>query len=88
MINWNSTREDIELAGNIAARAVAADSRLNRMETIMDIEACHLNGNPLRLSDLLQADGPNFAHDVYGIRANLDRESGELLNCFVPRYSA
>jgi hypothetical protein len=53
----------------------------------MDITACHLNGCPLRLGELLGADDANFAHDVFGIRRHLNRETGKLEDCFCPRYA-
>lgn len=60
----------------------------DRMDCQMDIVATHLNGNPLRLRDLLEADDFSFAHDVFGIRKHIDRRTGELLNFFSPRFSA
>jgi len=53
----------------------------------MDITACHLNGNKLRLSDLLVASNLHFMHDIVGISYNICRQSGKLLNCFSPRYT-
>jgi hypothetical protein len=53
----------------------------------MDIEACHCNGNPLDLAALLAAPTTDFMHDVFGIMANINRETGTLENCFSPRYS-
>lgn len=53
----------------------------------MDLCACHCNGNPLDLQRLLDADDSNFAHDVFGIRRHINRDTGELENCFVPRFS-
>ena len=52
----------------------------------MDLTACHANGCPLRLNDLLTADDFNFVHDVFGIRRNLDRETGKLDKFFSPRF--
>lgn len=57
-----------------------------QMDTIMDIECCHAT-IPLRLDELLRADDVNFAHDVGGIRRHLDRQTGEMWNCFVPRFA-
>ena len=45
------------------------------------------NGCPLMLSELLAADDTNFAHDVFGIRAKLNRETGALRDGFVPRFA-
>ena len=58
-----------------------------RMTFVMDITACHANGNPLRLHDLLDADEFNFMHDVMGIHHNIDRRTGKLMNHFLPRFS-
>jgi hypothetical protein len=57
------------------------------MALTMDITAVHANGNPLRLADLLAADDFNFTHDVYSIVRHIDRKSGQLGDCFVPRFS-
>ena len=54
--------------------------------TMMDLTACHMNGCPLKLAELLGADKGNLCHDVGGINAHLDHETYELSN-FVPRYS-
>ena len=58
------------------------------MEIDMDLTAVHANGCPLRLDALLAADASSFAHDVLGIRKHLDRSTGQLGDCFVPRYAA
>jgi hypothetical protein len=52
----------------------------------MDISACHSNGCPLRLADLLAAKNFDFMHDVAGIHNNIDRETGKLKGNFLPRY--
>jgi hypothetical protein len=49
-----------------------------------DIQAVHSNGCPMRLADLLAADGFTFAHDLCGIKAHLDRDMGKL-DLFFPR---
>lgn len=53
----------------------------------MDLTACHANCNRLDLDRLMLADDFNFLHDVAGIRRHINRETGELMDCFVPRYS-
>lgn len=91
MINWESTKEEFETIAKIAKRANAMAKQLNvkyELMTInMDISACHLNGCELRLNELLNADNSNFAHDIFGIRANINRKTGKLENCFLPRYA-
>lgn len=56
------------------------------IEIMMDLSAVHSH-TPLRLTALSKADDFNLAHDVGGIRRHLDRETGELTGCFVPRYA-
>lgn len=82
----------MSLISQIADRAVylyaECDVRVNRMDIIMDLMACHFKGgNKLRLEDLLAADNFNFMHDVGGINRNLNRETYALENCFSPRFS-
>ena len=92
MIKWATNKEDMELGAKIAKRAVIRAKEVgiqyDQMTAEMDIDACHNNGNPLKLQALLEADDFNFAHDVFGIRQHIDRTTGELGDCFVPRYSA
>lgn len=58
-----------------------------RLDVEMDITACHLNGCRLNFQALLNTDDFNFAHDILGIRKNLDRETGKLRNNFLPRFT-
>lgn len=55
-----------------------------KLELQMDITAAH-NKCRLNLAQLLKANEPDFAHDVFGIVRHLDRNTGELLDCFIPR---
>ena len=51
----------------------------------MDIAAAHTKC-PLDLKRLLgDFDDANFLHDVAGIRMYIDRNTGELKECFLPR---
>lgn len=59
----------------------------DRMSMMMDLSACHANAYPLRLEALLAADPLNFTHDVCGIGAHMNRETGKLENHFVPRFA-
>lgn len=58
-----------------------------RLEMQMDIIACHANGCPLRLDDLLAADDFNLLHDVLGISRHIDRSTGRLTAIFRPRFA-
>ena len=87
MVKFNTTKEEAALITKIVERAKKNDVSINKLNSILDITATHCNGNPLRLATFLHADNFNFNHDFYGIRENLDRNSGKLLNCFLPRFS-
>lgn len=83
-------KERIHLISDIADRAILlADSlgtRIEKLEMFMDIDyadrAC-----PLKLVELASAPQVDFAHDVFGIRRHLNRETKTLGNCFLPRYA-
>jgi hypothetical protein len=79
---------DSHLIGLIVQRAMSEGSKgIDRLALEMDITACHANGNKLRLMALLNADSFNFWHDVGGIARHLNRETGQLEDCFSPRFS-
>lgn len=91
-IKFDASKFEMEIIIKIAQRAVAMAKKYGstdyRMQdALMDIEACHCNGNALELDRLLAADDLNFSHDVFGIRRHLNRRTGELENYFVPRCS-
>lgn len=83
---------DAALIKEIAARrfvmARLRRQKCDKQHVAMNITACHANGNPLRLRDLLAADDFNFIHDVDGIDHHICRTTGKLLNHFSPRFSA
>lgn len=90
-IKWDVSLEEMDLIVAIAKRAVKMANELgvdyNQMTAVMDINATHANGTPLRLAELLAADNANFSHDVFGIRRHIDRTTGKLGGCFLPRYA-
>lgn len=90
-VNFKVAKLDSETIRHIADRAVRMAAQhnveLDRIETEMDLCALH-NTCPLRLDELLAADDFNFAHDVFGIRRHMDRETGDLKDFFLPRFSA
>jgi hypothetical protein len=87
MINWNATTEDMDIIQNIAKRGFIKKLYADSIALSMDIAATHLNGCPLKLREWLAADDFNFFHDIYGIYNNLDRKTGKLKNCFLPRFA-
>lgn len=78
--------DDMDIIAAIAKRAVKGDKRYVQIDTMMDISCVH-DAEPLELSNLLKARDTDFWHDIHGISKNLNRESGELENCFSPRFS-
>lgn len=88
-ISFSASKEEFKTISKIARRAVqiAAEHGVeySYMTADMDITACHANGCPLRLVALLNSDEFTFTHDVFGIRRHINRETGKLENCFVPR---
>lgn len=60
----------------------------DKLSMTMDITATIANGNPMRLQQWLEADDFNFAHDLFGIRRYIDRDTGKLTDCFIPRFTA
>jgi hypothetical protein len=92
MVSFKVNKADKRLIDKIVERALimakANDIEYDRMDAAMDITATHANGCPLKLQKLLAADDFNFAHDVFGIRRHLNRETGQLENHFLPRCAA
>jgi|ERR1035437_4978795 hypothetical protein len=91
MINFNATKKDMQIIDKIVKRvcadAILYSPNMDILGLEMDITAAHLNGAPLKLQDLLDADDFNFRHDVSGIFFNINRKTGKLENCFSPRFS-
>ena len=53
--------------------------------TLMNLTACHLNGNPLKLAELLGTDDFSLRYDVGGINENIDPKT-YTLSWFPPRF--
>ena len=93
-ISFSVSRREHETAVIIARRAVLLAAKAGEerwhpfQDVLMDVIATHANGCPLKLASLLAADDFNFSHDVFGIRRHLNRKTGELCGCFVPRFAA
>lgn len=90
-IRFDASPEDFAIIERIAARAVKMANgggwHYPESDAQMDLTACHRNGTPLRLTELLTADDFDFGHDVFGIRRHLDRTTGKLMNLFSPRFA-
>lgn len=92
MIRFKATKQELLLIREIALRAHEMAKEIDRdypiQDAMMDIEACHSNGCTLNLTKLASAPSFDFSHDVFGIYRHIDRETGKLGDCFVPRCAA
>ena len=90
MINWDKLQKtDMEVIDRICIRALKTYPNINKMTLHMDLTAAHVSGEcPLDLLKLEAFDDLDFWHDIVGIWGNLDRKTGELMNCFIPRCAA
>lgn len=79
------TKPILAIAKRAVAKATEYGIDYDFQSAVMDLEACHCNGMPLDLQKLLDAPDGDFGHDVFGIRRFIDRETGKLTDCFVPR---
>lgn len=95
MVKFTASAPESKLIQHIVARYVAQVQRLairmtptDRLVLEMDVEAVHSNGMPLKLEELAHANTSDLVHDIAGIHRHIDRNSGQLQDCFVPRYAA
>ena len=91
-IPWkNLSREEWDLIEEIAVRAlgIATNARIKvkKLHIVMDLAACHLIACPLDLFRMLASDDANLAHDIFGIRRHLNRDTCQLEDCFLPRFA-
>jgi len=71
----------------VATRMVVEDNRFDLTDSIITLSVVHLNGNPLDFDKMLSVDISDLAHDVIGIMDNMCRDTGRLLNDFIPKFS-
>lgn len=87
MISLDTTTKDTKTILAIVKRVTEKIVGIDSLSLTMDISAVHVNGCPLRLKDLLKADDFNFWHDIFGIQKHINRATGQLNNCFIPRFA-
>lgn len=89
MVSFKATSEDSALICKIADRAdtITALSGITKdsMSLVMDLTATNANGCPMDFAKLLSAPDLDFVHDIAGINAHIDRNTGELKDYFLPR---
>lgn len=96
ILNWAVNQNDQDAITSIGYRAEQLSKSLGqrgralyrRQDAMMDITAVHNNSAPLQLQALLAASDGDFAHDVFGVRQHVDRDTGQLTGFFTPRYRA
>ena len=79
---------DLDIAAMVANRFEKQGGTYfnNRMTFIMDMMAMDSNGNPrMDWIALLEAPKGDFMHDAYGICGHMNRSTGQLGGCFLPR---
>jgi hypothetical protein len=68
-----------------------AFGRLASGDLVIALTQCHGGVCPLDLermeSDVVANNGVGALHDVAGIYRHIDRDTGELTGCFLPRYA-
>lgn len=84
-INFDTTKEETEIIVKVMQRVHKLyPNTFQHMDLMMDLTACHCNGTALDFEKLLEFDDFNFSHDIFGISGHIDRNTGKLLNSFLP----
>ena len=90
MINWEKAKiDDYKKAKVVIEKAIKEKffSPSDFQALQMDLVATHISGCPLDFQKMSEGEMGDILHDLVGINKNLDRDSGELLNCFLPRFA-
>ena len=82
-----TTAEEIRTISAIVRRARELGVDRDPLGLHMDLEAAHETCR-LDLAAMLAGAEGDLLHDVCGIVRHLDRTTGELGGCFVPRFAA
>jgi len=85
MVNFTSDRQQLEILRQVADRADELGIGYKRMDMLMDLDAANSNGQPLDFARLLDFPDFDFTHDICGIQRHIDRTTGKLGDCFIPR---
>jgi hypothetical protein len=85
-MNLKTTTQEHLLIYEIARKAKEVNKFYDLQDLMIDIAATHLNGEPLDLEKLAEMEYIDAHHDISGIQDNLNRDTGQLENCFMPRY--
>ena len=87
--SFKVSRYEHTLIRDVVDRAVKLsidmEIKASKFDIAMDVTAAHVNACKPDLERLIAADDFNFAHDVFGIMRHIDRDTGNLRDCFRPR---
>jgi hypothetical protein len=90
-VRFDTTERENDLVLAIVERSEKLDvlgpQPRARLNLVMDLTATHANGCPMDFNKLLTAPDFDFVHDITGIQRHIDRETGKLGNCFLPRFA-
>ena len=90
MIDWDSVKPEVtDNAFKIIERAQNSGYEIPNNDwsgLLMDLEATSLNVD-IDWESFLNAGEGDFGHDLWGIYENLNRQTGELDNGFLPRFA-
>jgi len=89
MPKFSATKDELILIFAIATsphcKILLHEMDYSHSDFVMDLDAVHSNGCPLDLNALLFFSDEERRHDIHGIRRNINRKTGQLENCFLPR---
>lgn len=95
-VSFDATDKELDLIEKIVERAevggyvrgmIARTHWYDKTTMTMDLLAANANGCPIDFERMLAADDLNFLHDVAGIARHMDRTTGHLTDCFLPRFA-
>lgn len=86
-VKFNADAEDTDLIVKIAQRVASLHPEFDVIKVSLDLESTHCNGHLLNLKKLLEFEDDNFWYDIYGILSHVDRKTGKLKDCFLPKCS-
>jgi hypothetical protein len=92
MVNFaeviNSLKDwELELIGAIVERYVEIiKPEREKTAILMDVMLTHYTIG-LKLEEMVNGPQYDFVHDMMGIQKHLDRQTGAMLDCFLPRFA-
>lgn len=86
MINWDAlNKKGYEKIRAILSRVQTITDIDDRLSLEMDLSAAHIADPSIDLTTLLESSDFDLMHDVCGIQNHINRDTGELMHCFLPR---